>query len=277
VEAESILQELTTNLARAEITIEIGAVPVRVHAADPSFLEMLENRYAGFVTRGGRSEFDFGIELVDPGSADADVDLRVTWDSGWWYLDRGDFAAELNLRSKRGRIRQSPNPYSIDAVLRILHTLLLAQEGGFLLHAASAIRNGKAFVFAGVSGAGKTTIASLAPPDATLLTDEISYVRKDGNQYAAFGTPFTGELGKPGENVCAPIAALYLLEKGSQNHIAPVTAAEASRAFLSNVLFFAEQRELVRSVFHSACEFVGRVPIYRLTFLPDSRVWEMLT
>jgi hypothetical protein len=70
---------------------------------------------------------------------------------------------------------------------------------------------------------------------------------------------------------------LYLLEKGPQNHIAAVNAAEASRAFLSNVLFFAEDQELVRSVFRSACEFVDQVPICRLTFLPDSRVWEMLT
>jgi hypothetical protein len=276
METENTVQELTT-LARAEITIEIGGVPVRVHSTNDNFLEMLELRYAGFVTLGSRAGFEFDIELAEPGSGDADAELRVTWDSGQWRVERGDFAAEFHPLTRRGRIRQSPNPYSIDAVFRILHTLLLAQEGGFLLHAASAIRNGKAFVFAGVSGAGKTTIASLAPTDATLLTDEISYVRKDGDQYAAFGTPFTGELGKLGENVCAPIAGLYLLEKGPRNHIAPVTAAEASRAFLANVLFFAEDQELVRSVFHSACEFVGQVPVYRLTFVPDSRVWEMLT
>ena len=270
------MQELTP-LARAEITIEIGGVPVRVHSTNNSFLGMLERRYAGFVTLGSHAGFEFDIELAEPGSGDADAELRVSWDSGQWRLERGDFAAEFNPLTRRGRIRQSPNPYSIDAVFRILHTLLLAQEGGFLLHAASAIRNGKAFVFAGVSGAGKTTIASLAPADATLLTDEISFVRKDGDHYAAFGTPFTGELGKPGENVYAPIAGLYLLEKGPLNHIAPVTAAEASRAFLANVLFFAEDQELVRSVFHSACEFVAQVPVCRLTFVPDSRVWEMLT
>jgi hypothetical protein len=275
VETRNAVQELTTTLAGAEITIEIGGVPICVHSTDSSFLEMLERRYAGFVNWGGSAEFDFDIELAEPAAADAD--LRVTWDAGLWRVERGDFAAVFDPHSRKGRIRQSPNPYSIDAVFRILHTLLLAQEGGFLLHAASAIRNGKAFVFAGVSGAGKTTIASLAPPDVTLLTDEISYIRKDGNRYLAFGTPFTGELGKLGENVSAPLAALYLLEKGPQNQTAPVTAADASRAFLANVLFFAEDPKLVRSVFHSACEFVGQVPIHRLAFLPDSSVWEMLT
>ena len=122
-------------------------------------------------------------------------------------------------------------------MLRIVHTLVLARQGGFLLHSASAIRNGKAFLFAGVSDAGKTTISRLAPPDATLLTDEISYVRKQDVRkqmpastavYVAFGTPFTGELAKLGENVSAPIAALYLLAKGAENRIDPVAPARSS-------------------------------------------------
>jgi hypothetical protein len=107
-----------------------------------------------------------------------------------------------------------------------------------------------------------------------LLTDEISYVRKQEGGYFAFGTPFSGELAKVGENIRAPIAALYVLAKGPQNRIEPLADAEAVRALLSNILFFAEDAELVQLVFQSACEFVGRVPVYRLTFVPDERVWE---
>jgi hypothetical protein len=33
---------------------------------------------------------------------------------------------------------------------------------------------------------------------------------------------------------------------------------------------------LVHRVFQTACDFVGRVPVYRLTFVPDARVWEMI-
>jgi hypothetical protein len=114
------------------------------------------------------------------------------------------------------------------------------------------------------------------PKDAVLLTDEISYVRKQGDGYSAFGTPFTGELAKLGENIHAPIAALYLLAKGLQNSIKPVEGAEAVRALLSGILFFAKDSELVQLVFQSACEFVSRVPVCQLTFLPDAQVWEMI-
>jgi hypothetical protein len=90
-------------------------------------------------------------------------------------------------------------------VLRITHSLLLAMEGGFQLHASSAIRNGHAFLFAGVSGAGKTTMARLAPSDALVLTDEISYIRRIAGGYRAYGTPFAGELARPGANASAPL------------------------------------------------------------------------
>jgi len=109
-----------------------------------------------------------------------------------------------------------------------------------------------------------------------LLTDEISYLRREGDGYTAYGTPFAGELGKPGENIRAPLAALYLLAKGHRNTIEPVGPTEAARALLESILFFAHDSELVGRVFESACEFVSRVPVFRLTFFPDARVWELI-
>jgi hypothetical protein len=258
------------------LVIEVGGVPVRMNTANAAFAEMLKARYAGYIGESEYSEIEFDIELVAPKPPYSDADVRVTHDQGRWLLTRGDFRAEWEPASRRGWIRQSANPYSIDCVLRIIHTLVLARQGGFLLHSASAIRNGKAFLFAGVSGAGKTTISRLAPPDATLLTDEISYVRRQNGRYVAFGTPFTGELAKLGENVSAPIAALYLLAKGSENRIETIPASEAARSLLANVLFFAEDEKLVQAMFHSTFEFVSHVPVFRLTFVPDARVWELI-
>ena len=278
------MQALISPIDCLHLSIEIGGIPIRVNTTDADFLNMLQNRYAGFVGSSEHAAIEFDVDLFTPGFVDPDADVRVTQRAGKWALERGDFRAEWEPARRTGTIRQSANPYSIDAVLRIVHTLVLAQEGGFLMHAASAIRNGKAFLFAGVSGAGKTTISRLAPSDATLLTDEISYVRKDGRKdvkkqnlsYVAFGTPFTGELAKLGENVSAPISALYLLAQGPENRIDPVAPGQAVRELLANVLFFAEDQELVQRSFHAACEFVSRVPVSRLTFVPDARVWEMI-
>ena len=128
--------------------------------------------------------------------------------SGFWSVET--FSARWDSRTGLGLVRQSANPYSLDAVLRIVHSLILAERGGFLLHAASAICEGRAYLFSGVSGAGKTTMTRLAPPDITLLTDEMSYLRPERQSgYRAFGTPFAGELARSGENCSAPVAALF--------------------------------------------------------------------
>jgi hypothetical protein len=270
------LPELTAEVEQLSLVIEIGGMAVRVNTGDRGFLSMLQNRYDGFTGTSDHAEMEFDVDLTHSSLGDPNARVRVTQQSGRWSLQRGDFRAQWEPATRHGSIRQSANPYSIDAVLRIVHTLVLARQGGFLLHSASAIRNGKAFLFAGVSEAGKTTISRLAPPDATLLTDEISYVRKREDGYVAFGTPFTGELAKLGENVSAPVSTFYLLAKGAENRIDPVASGEAARALLANVLFFAEDQELVQQVFHSACEFVKRVPVSRLTFVPDARVWELI-
>jgi hypothetical protein len=270
------LPELTAEVDRLSLVIEIGEIPVRVNTTDAGFLRLLQDRYAGFVSSTAEPSIEFDVDLRPPAIADPDADVLVAHRHGRWSLQRGDFYAEWEPASGQGWIRQSSNPYSIDAVLRIVHTLVLARQGGLLLHSASAVRNGKAFLFAGVSGAGKTTIARLAPPDATLLTDEISYVRKSSAGYTAFGTPFTGELARLGENVSAPVGALYLLAKGTENRINPLTAGEAARSLLGNVLFFAQDEDLVKAAFHSAFDFVSHVPVSRLTFVPDARVWELI-
>ena len=258
--------------------VEIGGIPIALSTCDQRFLDLLRQRYVGFLSS-SRPEFELDFDLTSTQPV-SDDDVRVSHDgnskSGDWLIERGDFHAHWDSRTGRGRVRQSANPYSLDSVLRILHSLILAQRGGFLLHAASAIRDGRAYLFSGISGAGKTTMTRLAPPDVTLLTDEISYLRPNAGGYSAFGTPFAGELARSGENRTAPVSALFFLEKGPENRVHELSSAEAVRRLLRNTLFFAEDRCLVEKLFATACDFVARVPIRRLTFYPDARVWDVV-
>jgi len=259
------------------VTVEIGGIPIFLETRDAGFRALLAERYAGFVNHSAAPAYEFEIRLEAPGRQ-SDEDARVSRSGPVWRLERGDFLAEWDTRSRRGWVRQSPNPYSIDTVLRIVHSLVLAEGGGFLVHAASGVRHGRAFVFAGISGAGKTTLARLAPADTVVLTDEISYIRPSasGTGYVAYGTPFAGELARVGANLRAPLAALYFLEKGPVGRIEPVGELAASRELLRHILFFAHDQELVNRVFASALEFVSRVPVARFAFAPDERAWELV-
>lgn len=256
------------------VCVEIGGIPIALSTADETFFNILLARYEGFLSS-ARSEFALQFDIVEAG-VPSDEDVRVSRSGEEWLVQRGDFVARWDARTGRGWVRQNANPYSLDAVLRILHSLILAGRGGFLLHAASAICEGQACLFSGVSGAGKTTITRLAPTDVTLLTDEISYVLPVTDAYRAFGTPFAGELAKAGENCSAAIAGLFFLEKGPENRIEEISPAEAVRRLMRNILFFAEDAPLVEKVLASACNFVAQVPTRRLIFYPDHKVWEVV-
>ncbi|HWZ82372.1 MAG TPA: hypothetical protein VNW47_07105 [Terriglobales bacterium] len=255
-----------------DCVVEIGDIPIGLHTGDQHFFDLLCERYSGFLSS-SRPDLQLDFDLIEPTPV-SDDDVRVRRDGADWLFERGDFVARWNPVTGRGRVRQTTNPYALDSVLRILHSLVLASRGGFLLHAASGICDSRAFLFSGVSGAGKTTISRLAPPEATLLTDEISYVRPSAEGYSAYGTPFSGELAKAGENTVAPLAALFFLEKGPENRVDELPPAEAVRRLMRNILFFAEDAGLVDNLLATACDFVEKIPVRRLTFYPDSRVWD---
>jgi hypothetical protein len=257
------------------VVVEIGGTPIRLCSDNASFLDLVRRRYTGFLSSDLHAPVDLTVDLATRTNS-LPEDIRVRRDSDLWSAERADFRLEWNSKSKAGRLQLGLNPYSLDAALRILHTLLLAEQGGFLLHAASAVRNGRAFLFFGPSGSGKTTVARVAPRDATLLTDEISYLRQEGEKYLAYGTPFAGELAKSGENISAPITALYQLVKSSKNHLTPMKPGEAVRALLESVLFFAEDANLVKRIFHSVCDLVCHLPVYQLEFVPDQSAWDVV-
>jgi len=254
--------------------VEIGGIPVVLRTNSESFRDLLCQRYSGFLSS-SRAEYELDFQLTEHRTV-SDDDVRVQRQGRQWWIERGDFRAQWDPDSGRGWVQQTPNPYSLDSVLRILHSLILAARGGFLLHAASAVYGGRAYLFSGASGAGKTTITRLAPSGINLLTDEISYVRPGSGGYCAYGTPFAGELAKAGENCTAPVSALFFLEKGSENRIGEISGTEAIQRLMRNILFFAEDRELVEKLLATACDFVAGVPIRRLTFYPDSRVWDTI-
>jgi hypothetical protein len=263
-------------LSPTGVVVDIGDIPVRLRTTDPSLVAVLERRYSRFLDSSAPPAFEFDVSVVPAGTLPGDADVSVRVQTSRWVLERGDFRAEWDARTRHGWIQQTVNPYSIDSVLRIVHTLLLSTRGGFLLHAASGIRNGRACLFVGPSGAGKTTIARLAPPDVTLLTDEISYVRYVGGEFVAFGTPFAGELGESGERVSAPIGAVYRLAWGPDNGLQRLAPTEAVRALMRNILFFAADPALAGQVLQTACRFACSVPVYQLAFAPDARVWDVI-
>jgi hypothetical protein len=127
----------------------------------------------------------------------------------------------------RGGVQVDPIQYPLD---QILLTLLLARNEGALLHGAGARWNGRCCLFRGPSGAGKSTISRrlAVRPDVEMLSDDRMIVRRGGDEFYAFGTPWPGDAGYA-VNAGAPLQALCFLTKADACRLVPLPAAPARR------------------------------------------------
>jgi hypothetical protein len=254
------------------IAVDIGGFEFHYVSDNDDLQAMLRDRYRNFLTP-PRSPAATLVLEVAPRTLPHNPDLDVQAAGESWRIARADFMAEWHPETRTGYVRQSLNPYSTDSVTRIVCAFLLAAAPGFLLHASSVVWNGRAYIFCGPSGAGKTTMTRLAPEGARLLTDEISCVRRVDGVWTAYGTPFAGELSTSGEHISAPVAALFRLSQGAAHRIDALSGGAAVRAIMRNVLLFGHEPASQARALDAVCEFTAAVPTARLTFRPEPSVW----
>ena len=245
-----------------QFEFSIGCVPFRLQMSDARLFSAASVRYAAFAAT---SAEPIRIALNE-------VPLAEGPPAEFAYEFEG---AVLRAWSSGTRFDGVGNEYALDSLLRVLLSWQLAGREGFLLHAATVIRHGKAYLFTGRSGAGKSTVASLSP-EGSVLTDEISLVRREKGDWRAYGTPFWGEFRAAGSNTSAPVGGIFLLAQAVGNRLTPQRPVELLRAILPNVLFFSSEREANRRLLEVLGQAVQAIPGYQLAFRKDPTLWEVL-
>ncbi len=262
----------------ADLSIQIAGLRTSILTQDPEIASVVHGRYKGFLSAGTP---DWRIEMGTrpaghPPFAD---DVVVTRNGGpaQFSVKRGNLAGTVDLRERRGTavLIDPPHEASVDVYMRILYSLALVEVHGLVLHAASLVREGKAYVFCGPSGSGKTTVARLSP-DKTLLSDELSIVKISDGSAVCCGTPFWGELARAGEDRTAPLAGIYFLRQGTRHAAETTRPRQTLERLLPNVVFFAREPELTARVFRMAADLIEAVPCFDLFFRPDPGFWEIV-
>lgn len=149
---------------------------------------------------------------------------------------------------------------------------LLARNNGILLHSCGVEVEGRALLFCGQSGIGKSTMAGIwQQAGFRILSDDRVIIRLIDNQLVVSGTPWHGsaELGCP---ATLPLAGLYILGRGNTNSLCPINGAHALSLLLQNgFLPFWDKKAIEACLtFLELC--VRTSPCATLKFLPDERV-----
>lgn len=84
----------------------------------------------------------------------------------------------------------------LTAMIRVVFSQAILPHGAISLHAAAVAVGGRAYLFMGRSGTGKSTHARLwmaADEQCELLNDDNPTVRLEGGDVVAYGTPWSGK------------------------------------------------------------------------------------
>ena len=152
---------------------------------------------------------------------------------------------------------------------------LLGRHGGVILHASSVAIDGRAFVFLGHSGAGKSTMAEIASRcGAEVLSDDRTIVTIEHGVATAWGSPWHGSCSKSSPT-CAPIAAVLLLVQAPRTEVRRIDASRAFSEMFVRVYqptVDAGEVERVVDVLHF---LASAVPSGELEFLPNETAFHV--
>jgi hypothetical protein len=269
-------------------TIEIGGLRFRIRSQTPATWPSTDRRYANYFVPDAQDPHEtitFRVIEDRPRPPGAEAETVVTFNDGHLKLEHGPSIADWDRERNSSVVYQQldsfdpryPYPEAcLDSLVRVILSFKLLARDGFLIHASGLARNGNGYLFAGESGAGKSTVALASAQTSTILSDDLvlAYLTQTGGEI--WGTPFFGTVSEPGPNVSAPLKGIYFLRKAPANELVRLTDGEALPRLLKTLMYFGDDRETAQCVLDLALAVCRRVPMYDLHFLPDCSFWGLL-
>jgi len=159
-----------------------------------------------------------------------------------------------------------PFEYPIDGLILYY---LTAIKGDIMIHASGVNYDGRGYLFSGVSGKGKTTMAKLWNNEgARVIHDDRLILRKTENGYIIHNTPVYNN-DEPKES---PLDRVFLIDHGKENEISPVGGALSVSMVMANCIQHTWNTEIISRLLDSVSKMCSSVPASMLSFKPDKSI-----
>ncbi len=204
----------------------------------------------------GRTDKDYVLHIVGP--------------------DGGELLFVYNRESNRAQCNVSRDVPDMSAVrfgLWFMTALATVGHNVTPVHSSAIVCNGRAVLFLGESGTGKSTHTRLWRENidgAVLLNDDSPFIGFVDGRATAFGAPWSGKTPCYKQEQY-PIAAIVRLSQAPHNAIRPLRSVHAIGALLPSLTpAFGYDDELQDRMLATLSKIISQVPVYHLECLPDA-------
>ena len=272
----------------AVFVLRVGELVVRLRGIPAELASRLSERFDAFSEQHFQDGLD--VEVCDAGR-DYYIDPPETSESNPVHLvcdgERVRFvgyrlAGVFDTSGRVGRVllargNHEPADRALENYIRAAIAWQAAERGGALVHAASAVWNGKGYLFYGESGAGKSTLSE-CNRRARIVSDDLSLVLPTPQgSLQLVGSPFRGTY-EGGDPVVGsfPLVAGFRLIQADAARVEPVDRLRAMSELVGNLPFVAEGFGRRPDLFGKIQGSFDSIPLMHLHFRKDDSYWDAI-
>jgi hypothetical protein len=273
------------------VALRLGPLELEIDGLDGDLAAALHERYRPYSTREAQSadalrvrvaveDREYFVRPVPPELSrmhvvcDGDRVRYVSYRVAGWF----------DVAGARGELLLARGDY--DTPERALENFVRAAvawravgRGGALVHAASAVRDGRAYLFYGESGAGKSTLSACSRR-GRIVSDDLTLVLPGdgaGGGLDVIGSPFRGTY-EGGAPVLGqfPLRAGFRLIQAPSAEVRPVARVRALAELVGNLPFVAEAFAARPDLFAGVERAFSQVPLAHLAFRKDDSFWDAI-
>jgi hypothetical protein len=220
---------------------------------------------------------DLLVEIIEGyGIPFQDYHVEISNNHGHFVYRRADYFIEVDAQYKFARLSVHDELALKHALMNLYSSFAVHRQWGILIHSSCVIENGKAHIFSGHSGAGKSTAAKLSYP-RSLLSDEATLVKITHDDIQVFNSPFRSEMEADSFNGSIKLSSIQILYQALQNKREKITKPDALFRLIDKVFYWPHSQEETSTIIRMLTQLVKQAPVYELHFQKNNTFWELIS
>lgn len=223
-------------------------------------------------------EYRFSINLVREEEGNLFSNVQVLRYDNLYEIKQVGNNGIIDLQKRIGSLRATQFNifYKINFFICVFLGIWTPNYGGLLIHAAAIEDRGRAYIFLGRSGSGKSTVARLSEGRRVLNDDIVGVLPDNKGNWLAYPTPFwhPGQTRPNDKTEPLIISGFFNLVKDTKVFSEALSKAVGTAKIVSASTILAVLPDLSNNVAQISEQITQWLPVRNLHFRKDGTFWD---